>query len=139
MKEACAICGCELLRMKGVYASSTVDGRRHASKHHFVPERFFGRSANRRNTTRERIFKKCPWGREGEYTTLCYDCHELLIHNPVLSPEDMEDFAKLVRERGFSEKQKESSYRKLTGRVLLFNEVIHRGLAALSEDAQGEN
>jgi hypothetical protein len=63
----------------------------------------------------------------------------LLIHNPVLSPEDMEDFAKLVRERGFSEKQKESSYRKLTGRVLLFNEVIHRGLAALSEDAQGEN
>lgn len=76
---------------------------------------------------------------EGESATLCYDCHELLIHNPVLLPEDMESFAKLVRERGFSEKQKEKGYGNLVGRVLLLNEVIHRGLEVLSKNPRSKN
>jgi hypothetical protein len=43
MTEKCAICGCELHRIAGTYARPTVEGRSHASKHHFVSERFFGR------------------------------------------------------------------------------------------------
>ena len=39
--ETCAVCGCELNR-SGNYAGTTTEGRSHASKHHFVAERFSG-------------------------------------------------------------------------------------------------
>jgi len=66
MPEICVICGCKLNRVKGVYATSTIEGRSHATQHHYVAERFFGRSATRRGEQREPIFKKCPWGVEGQ-------------------------------------------------------------------------
>src|SRR2546430_8694767 len=37
-------------------SAPTVPGRSHASRHHYVAERFFGRSKNRRGTQRERVF-----------------------------------------------------------------------------------
>ena len=82
--EACAICGCSVNRC-GNYARSSVEGRSHASKHHFVAERFFGRSTNRRGTKRDGIFKTCPWGHEGECGVYCYECHEELLHKPCFS------------------------------------------------------
>jgi hypothetical protein len=66
MTERCAICGCELHRTKGTYASPTVEGRSHASKHHFLANRFFGRSNSGRGTQRDKVFKGCPWGSEGQ-------------------------------------------------------------------------
>ena len=45
--ENCAICGCQLHR-QGDYAKPTIKGRSHATKHHFIAECFFGRSANRK-------------------------------------------------------------------------------------------
>jgi len=56
MSENCAICGCELHRTRDTYARATIEGRSHATKHHFVAERFFGRSSNRRGTRTEGIF-----------------------------------------------------------------------------------
>jgi hypothetical protein len=50
MNERCAICGCELHRTRDTYARPTPEGRSHASVHHFVPERFFGRSRRPRGT-----------------------------------------------------------------------------------------
>jgi hypothetical protein len=88
MDETCAICGCRLHR-NGDYAQPTVLGRSHATSHHYVAERFFGRSANRRRNQREAIFESCPWGQEGEVVVFCYECHEELIHNPVILPEDI--------------------------------------------------
>src|SRR5438034_11356030 len=88
MAEACAICGCQLHRTRDTYATATIEGRSHASKHHFVAERFFGRSTNRRGTKTEGLFNACPWGREGESEVFCYECHEELLHNPVLLPWD---------------------------------------------------
>jgi hypothetical protein len=66
MAEHCAICGCLLHRTAKTYARPTIEGRSHATAHHFVSERFFGRSANRKGTRTEGIFESCPWGHEGQ-------------------------------------------------------------------------
>lgn len=132
--ENCAICGCDLHRTADTYARGTVEGRSHATKHHFVAERFFGRSSNRRGTKREGMFASCPWGHEGESEVFCYECHEELLHNPVLLPEDFVRFAELVRMRGLSEKTKTENRSKLAGRVVLLRDVISRGLKVLHEE-----
>ena len=133
MSEHCSICGCILHRTAGTYALPSVPGRSHATKHHFVAERFFGRSSNRSGTKTEGIFTSCPWGHEGETTVFCYECHEELLHNPVLLPEDIERFAALVRERGLDEVEKGADRSKLAGRVKLFQEIITRGLKSLHD------
>lgn len=135
MAERCTICGCRLHR-EGDYARPTVRGRSHATEHHFVAERFFGRSGNRPGTTREAIFKQCPWEAEGKKGVFCYECHEDLLHNPVLLPEDVSHFAQLVRLRGLHEKEKDDSRKKLAGRILLFHEVISAGLRALQSQTR---
>jgi len=76
MGERCAICDCVLHRTAGTYARPTIEGRSHATKHHFVAERFFGRSSNRRGTVTDGVFTSCPWGHEGETAVFCYECHE---------------------------------------------------------------
>ena len=131
--ETCAICGCLLHRTKNTYASPTVEGRSHASRHHYVPERFFGRSKNRRGTQREKIFENCPWDYEGEHATFCYDCHEELLHNPVLLPEDIKRFADIIRRRDFGEHTKIQSRDKIAERIKLFHEIIQRGLEEIDK------
>jgi hypothetical protein len=133
MTERCAICGYELHRTKGTYALPTVEGRSHASKHHFVAERFFGRSNNRRGTQRERIFEICPWGVEGQTAVFCYDCHEELLHNPVFLPPDIAHFADLVKDHSLDEERKTESKDKIVGRIRLLHEVIERGLEELKK------
>jgi hypothetical protein len=132
--ERCAICGCELHRVQGAYANATIQGRSGASRHHFVPERFFGRSANRPGTTTQGIFTSCPWGHERESDLFCYECHELLLHNPVLLPEDVASFAELVRMGNLTEEVKPGDHEKIAGRIMLFHEVIKRGLATLHKE-----
>ena len=134
MVERCAICDCVLHRTAGTYARPTIDGRSHATKHHFVAERFFGRSSNRRGTVTDGVFSSCPWGHEGETAVFCYECHEELLHNPVLLPKDIETFAQLVKSRGYSEDHKSSDRSRLGGRVQLLHEALERGLAALAND-----
>lgn len=134
MNETCGICGCLLHRTKNTYASPTVEGRSHASTHHHVPERFFGRSKNRRGTQREKIFENCPWGHERETAIFCYDCHEELLHNPVLLPEDIKRFADIVRSKGLSEDTKTESRERIAGRIKLFHEVIHLGLEEIDKE-----
>lgn len=126
----CGICGCRLHR-RGGYGSPTVDGRAHASSHHYVPERFFGRSKTRKGEARDRLFESSPWGLEGKAGVFCYDCHEELLHNPVLLPADVEAFAELVRLRGLEEPAKSESREKLAGRVQLFHEAIAAGIRHL--------
>jgi hypothetical protein len=99
-----------------------------------VAERFFGRSSNRRGTKTEGIFAECPWGHEGESETFCYECHEELLHNPVLLPDDVARLAELVRRRGLAEQVKTEDRSKIAGRVNLFHDVIDRGLRILLEE-----
>ena len=135
MNERCAICDC-LLNREGNYARPTPQGRAHASKHHYVAERFFGRSSNRRGEQRERVFETCPWNLEKQSNIYCYECHEELLHNPVLLPEDISCLAELVRSRGWSEDQKPESRAKLAGRVQLLHEVIAAGLRELCKTSE---
>ena len=130
MTEKCGICGCELNR-SGNYATPTPEGRSHATAHHYVAERFFGRSANRRGNQREPVFDTCPWGFEGEKAVFCYECHEELIHNPVFLPDDVERFAELVRNCGLAESTKSEDRDRLAGRIKLLHEVIARGINEL--------
>jgi len=125
--ECCAICGCELNR-KGNYGTPTLQGRAHATKHHFVAERFFGRSVNRKGIVRLRLFATCPWGLEGKYEVFCYECHEVLLHNPVLTQANILNFAKLVHELDLDEPNKSKSREKLAGRIKLFQQAIERGI-----------
>jgi hypothetical protein len=134
MPETCAICGCELHRRPNTYARPTIEGRSHATSHHFIAERFFGRSITRRGTQTDGVFTSCPWGHEGESAVFCYECHEELLHNPVLLPEGIARFAELVRTRGLSEQVKTEARSKLAGRVVLFHDVITRGLRILHEE-----
>ena len=130
--ENCEICGCQLHR-DGGYAEPTPEGRSHASRHHCLAERFFGRSKNRAGEIRDGIFAICPWGAEGKSMTLCYDCHEELIHNPVFLPEDIKIFAKLVRRKACQENMKTQDRTPLADRIVLLHEVIAAGLSVLDQ------
>ena len=134
--ERCAICGCKLVRAANTYAKPTVEGRSHATRHHFVAERFFGRSTNRRGTVKKGIFDTCPWGHENESELFCYECHEVMLHNPVLLPQDIAAFAELVRSRDLAEDAKPSDRKRIAGRVQLLHEVISRGVAELLAEEQ---
>lgn len=136
--EYCGICGCALHRTAGTYALPTPEGRSHATRHHFVAERFFGRSSNRGGTKRDGVFATCPWDAEGESGVFCYECHEELLHNPVFLPGDIRTLAQLVKARGFSESEKSSDRSRLAGRILLLHEVIAAGLDAIAK-RQGES
>ena len=133
MSERCAICGCKLHRTKDTYALPTTEGRSHASRHHFVANRFFGRSNNRPGTQRDRIFEKCPWNVEGQTSVFCYDCHEELLHNPVFLPADIARLADLVKERGLDEDIKAESRDRIAGRIRLLHEIIQKGIAELKK------
>ena len=57
-----------------------------------------------------------PLGRSVPQRRTATECHEELLHNPVFTPQDVANFARLVAARGFSEKQKdEGRDRLLTG------------------------
>lgn len=139
MTERCAICGCQLHRTKDTYARPNVEGRSHATSHHYVAERFFGRSTNRRGTKTEGIFSACPWGHEGEFVVFCYECHEELVHNPVLLPEDIAKLAELVKSKGLSEDLKTESREPIAGRIALLHDIIARGLNAFLEEEANTN
>ncbi len=130
MIEKCGICGCELNR-SGNYATPTTEGRSHATAHHYVAERFFGRSANRKGNKRVPVFDVCPWGVEGEKAVFCYECHEELLHNPVFLPDDIEGLAELVKDRDLSETTKSDSRAKHASRIELLHEIIARGIEVL--------
>lgn len=65
---------------------------------------------------------------EGKSEVFCFECHEELLHNPVLLPDDIKKFAQLVSERGLSENIKGEDRTKAAGRIVLFHEIIARGL-----------
>jgi len=132
--ERCAFCNCFLHRTAGTYAKATVQGRSHATKHHLVAERFFGRSTNRKGTKTEGVFSQCPWGQEYKTEVFCYECHEELLHNPVFLREDVERFAMLVKARSLNEDLKPTDRSKLAGRIRLFQEALTLGLKVLEDE-----
>lgn len=130
MSERCGLCGCQINR-SGKYATPTVQGRSHATEHHYIAERFFGRSQTRPREQRTPIFDEDPWGAEGQKGVFCYECHEELLHNPVLLPEDIRRFAELVAIQRLDEDRKPEGREKIAGRIKLFHQILAAGLRAL--------
>ena len=137
MGESCSICGCVLHR-KGDYAQPTRMGRSHASAHHFVAERFFGRSKNRPGTQRDPIFDRCPWDLERQSAVYCYECHEELLHNPVFTPNDIAVFRALVVQKNLQESDKPDNRTKIGGRIKLLQEIIATGLQVIASQPPAE-
>jgi hypothetical protein len=133
-EEYCAICGCRI-HHNGDYAKPSIKGRSHATKHHFVAERFFGRSKNRRKEDkREGIFRECPWGFERKTDIFCYECHEELFHNPVFLPNDIRLFSKIIKARSLNEPEKSADRTKIAERIKLLHEAIEKGLRILEDE-----
>src|SRR3954470_24054982 len=103
----CAICRCRLTVGGSEYGKPTTAGRSGASDHHFVADRFFTSG----------VFQTCPWGIQGRTRVCCYECHEVLLHNPVLTEADLARFAELVAVRGLTEYEKPRTAEKLAGRI----------------------
>ena len=130
MDSTCVICGCRIHR-EGEYAQPTIKGRSHATKHHYVAKRFSNRS-NSKGKPREPIFRNYPWAEvEGKSGVFCYECHEELLHNPVLLPKDIDRFAELVRLRGLHESKKTANRDGIRQRIELLHEAIEKGIRAL--------
>ena len=130
MPEQCAICGCKLNHGLN-YGKDTAEGRSHATEHHYVPKRFFGHPANQKRVERTPIFMKCLWKLKRKTEIFCYDCHEELLHNPVLLLQDISRFAELIRARDLNENNKTIRKDKLAGRIILLHEVIELGIDRL--------
>ena len=135
MSENCSLCGCKVHR-NGGYAKPDIKGRSHATEHHYVAERFYGRSANRPGTLRKRIFPEDSYGIEGQTGVFCYECHEEILHNPIFLPEDIEKMAEIIRLNDLDEDDKDESREKLAGRIRLLREIIVRGLDVVFEEAR---
>ena len=131
MNETCDLCGCKLVRGRD-YAKDTPEGRAGATKHHYVAERFYGRSAKRPGTKRTAIFKKPPFPLEKDWGTFCFECHEEVLHNVVFLPEDIAALSELLKNRGLSERKKPSHRQKVVGRIRLLHEVVRAGLDSLN-------
>jgi hypothetical protein len=131
--ERCAFCNCILHRKAKTYALPTVEGRSHATKHHLIAERFFGRSTNRKGTKTKGVFDICPWDQEGITRVFCYECHEELLHNPIFLVEDIQRFSEIVKAWGFDEDEKPNDRAKLAGRVRLFHNALSIGLKGLHD------
>jgi len=127
--NTCAICGCKIHR-NGEYAKHTIKGRSHATNHHYVARRFLGLSVNKKGERRDRIFLEPPWKLDNETGQFCYECHEELLHNPVLLPKDIRRFAELIRLRKLNENTKTLSRVKLAERIKLLHEVFEKGIEA---------
>ena len=134
-EERCGLCGCCVHR-KGEYGKPTLKGRSHATSHHYVAERYFGRSGNRPGTEVERIFQKDPWGMEGKTGIFCYDCGEVLLHNPVLLPEDISKLSELYRLKNVNEGDKADNMLKYRERIKLFHEIMQKGLDMVLTEAK---
>lgn len=133
MSQNCELCGCQLHRGRGTYAEASVEGRSHATEHHYVADRLYGKKANGKVTKHTPVFEAGDWPEGDAFPTgtFCYECHEELLHNPVLLRDDIAEFAELVQSRGLGEDQKPEGREQLAGRVRLLHECIRVGIAAL--------
>ena len=95
---------------------------------------FLKGSSDAQRTANQAPKERKYWGYEGETAVFCYDCHEELLHNPVLLPEDIKRLADIVQSRGFAEDKKTESREKIAGRIMLFREVIKRGLEQIEKE-----
>lgn len=55
-----------------------------------------------------------------------------MLHNPVILPEDIDRLATIIRAKGLNEDTKSDSKDKLAARIMLLQDIIHKGIDAVS-------
>ncbi|MCG2687600.1 hypothetical protein L6260_02230 [Candidatus Parcubacteria bacterium] len=86
----CELCGCKLSeKQKDAYGKPGNENYR--SRHHYFPKRF--RKFFSEEEARE--FFKIPG--YSSVCHLCYNCHEELVHNIILSPDAIKKLAKKMK------------------------------------------
>ena len=127
-KEKCEICGCQLTSKQDTYGQDTLAGRAHQTKHHNIAKRFYGQQNGRKP-----IFKKKDrTGNGWNVTRCCFECHEELLHNPILTSKNIKTLSTLVKKTGSGERRKPEDKKRIANRILLFHAVIDTGLEALN-------
>lgn len=93
----CELCDCQLVE-KNDKPYGKKGSECHISRHHYFPKRF-----NRFFTSKE-IKEIFGIKNKEEKVNLCYDCHEVLIHNTVFNPIILEKLKNKMRGRAIKER-----------------------------------
>ncbi|PIR66222.1 MAG: hypothetical protein COU51_05060 [Parcubacteria group bacterium CG10_big_fil_rev_8_21_14_0_10_36_14] len=93
----CELCGCELI-LKNEKQYGTSGAECHISRHHFFPKRFL------KLFDKKEIKKYFNIEDKNEKAVLCYDCHEEMIHNIVLTPQIIKKFGKKMKNKNIKER-----------------------------------
>ncbi|MDD3066338.1 MAG: hypothetical protein PHO48_00695 [Candidatus Gracilibacteria bacterium] len=112
MKIKCEICGVELIRGNPDNCYGTSKGRNHISPHHLFPKRF------KKFFSENEIVKNFGVNNFEEKANLCFDCHEEMIHNIVLTKEIIEKLRIRMKNKD------------IKGRIETFYKIFKRGLNA---------
>ena len=111
-KEAtdhCMLCGIEFTKT-GVYA--TKSGQHKRGEHHLIPKRF-----EKNGISQVSLAKKLNVGtRDFEPVYLCYECHEVLLLNPVFTTEMIKELSPLIKGKSLEDK------------VVILSRVIQLGI-----------
>lgn len=81
----------------------------------------------------------CQKGTKAKPLSSATNCHEELLHNPVLLPEDVERLSEVVKARCIGEEAKEESLNKLAERIKLFHEIIDKGLNEIETEVANKS
>ena len=108
-KSRCMLCGIEY-STGAVYA--TEHGRHSRGRHHLFPRRF-----EKYDMSQEGFAKKLDVEtRDLGFVHLCYECHEELLHNPVLTAKMLDELSHLMRGKNFEDK------------VIILSHIIELGI-----------
>lgn len=92
----CELCNCELLeKNEKLYGKKGAEC--HISRHHYFPKRFEGVFDTEEIKTLFGIEKK-------DCAKLCYQCHEEMIHNIILTPKIINKLSKKMRGKDLRER-----------------------------------
>ena len=95
--DRCVLCGIKFTT-GDVYA--TKSGQYNRSKHHLFPTRF-----KKHGISQESLAKKLNVGtRDFDPVYLCYECHEILLLNPVFTTEMIKELSHLIKGKSLEDK-----------------------------------
>jgi len=94
--DHCMLCGIEFTT--GVYA--TESGQYHRSTHHLVPTRFKKHGISQRSLAK----KLNAESEDLDSVHLCYECHEVLLLNPVFTTKMIKELSHLIKGKSLEDK-----------------------------------
>lgn len=93
----CKLCDCKMMEKNEVqYGGKGAEC--HISRHHYFPKRF------NKFFTRQEMVDNFGIKNRNEVANLCYNCHEELIHNIIITPEIIKKLNKKMSKKTIKER-----------------------------------